>query len=351
MNEAPERHPHSVRLTLAALLVWESLKVGARLLGRALDLVVPSPPPAVETERRKDVNLQPRRQAAAHQRWGAAMVALALLSSMFAALGFLFIFWNGASHVLLGVTLAICFGGLGVALVVCARWLMPDMQAIEARERLSSPPEEAELAKANFYEGADEIPRRRLLGFMALGSLAFIGAIAVSIFRSLGRAPTSALFAPVWKRGQALVREDGTTVSLDTLEPGSTTIVFPPEKIGDERSQTVLLRVDESRVPQNSRAAWAPHGYYAYSRVCTHAGCAVGLFEVTTCLLVCPCHQSTFDILRGAQPTGGPAARPLPQLPLYADADGSLRAGGDFTAPPGPGFWGMPPSPPSGGTE
>ena len=72
----------------------------------------------------------------------------------------------------------------------------------------------------------------------------------------------------------------------------------------------------------------------------------MGLFEVTTCLLMCPCHQSTFDVLRGAQPTSGPAPVRLPQLPSYADADGMLHAAGGFTTPPGPGFWGMPPSPP-----
>ena len=83
-------------------------------------------------------------------------------------------------------------------------------------------------------------------------------------------------------------------------------------------------------------------GYLAYSRVCTHAGCPVGLYQKQSHLLLCPCHQSSFDVLNGAEPTGGPAARPLPQLPLYADADGTLRAGGAFTAPPGPGFWGMP---------
>lgn len=120
-------------------------------------------------------------------------------------------------------------------------------------------------------------------------------------------------------------------------------VVFPENSIGDERAQTVLIRVNEKflRLPSN-RANWAPMGYVAYSRVCTHAGCSVGMFESTTDQLMCPCHQSTFDVLRAARPTGGPAARALPQLPLYADADGILRAGGGFSAPPGPGFWEMP---------
>jgi ubiquinol-cytochrome c reductase iron-sulfur subunit len=136
---------------------------------------------------------------------------------------------------------------------------------------------------------------------------------------------------------------DGNPVSLTSLQPGGMLTVFPEDQVGAERAQTVLIRVKEQllQLPQE-RAGWAPRGYVAYSRVCTHAGCPVGEFQTEQSILLCPCHQSTFDVLRGAVPTSGPAARPLPQLPLYADADGTLRAGGGFTAPPGPGFWGMP---------
>jgi ubiquinol-cytochrome c reductase iron-sulfur subunit len=80
----------------------------------------------------------------------------------------------------------------------------------------------------------------------------------------------------------------------------------------------------------------------AFSRICTHAGCPVGLYQSETHLLLCPCHQSTFNVLQSAVPTGGPATRSLPQLPLYVDSDGTLRASGGFSEPPGPGFWGMP---------
>ena len=170
-----------------------------------------------------------------------------------------------------------------------------------------------------------------------------IAAIAISLFRSLGRPPGPSLFTNVWKRGQRLMTLDGRPVNVTALEPGSTTVVFPEDSIGDEKAQTVVIRVNEQflQLPKE-RANWAPMGYVAYSRVCTHAGCNVGLFEKTTNLLMCPCHQSTFDVLKAAQPTSGPAARRLPQLPLYADADGNLRARGGFSEPPGPGFWGMP---------
>ena len=137
--------------------------------------------------------------------------------------------------------------------------------------------------------------------------------------------------------------EHGTPINVSALQPGNTLLVYPEGSIGDEKAQTVLIRVDERflQMPKE-RADWAPMGYLAYSRVCTHAGCPVGLYQKQTHLLLCPCHQSTFDVLKGAEPTGGPAARPLPQVPLYVDADGTLRAAGGFSTPPGPGFWGMP---------
>ena len=87
------------------------------------------------------------------------------------------------------------------------------------------------------------------------------------------------------------------------------------------------------------REGWTVDGIVAYSKLCTHVGCPVGLYQATSGLLLCPCHQSTFDVMDGAEPVFGPAARPLPQLPLDVDGDGYLIATGDFSDPVGPGFW------------
>jgi ubiquinol-cytochrome c reductase iron-sulfur subunit len=90
------------------------------------------------------------------------------------------------------------------------------------------------------------------------------------------------------------------------------------------------------------RESWAPQGNICYSKICTHAGCPVGLFVQALHQLQCPCHQSAFDVLNGARVVFGPAPRPLPQLPITADAEGFLVAQGDFSAPVGPGWWSMP---------
>ena len=81
------------------------------------------------------------------------------------------------------------------------------------------------------------------------------------------------------------------------------------------------------------REDWTPDGYVAYSKLCTHLGCPVGLYEQELELLVCPCHQSMFNVRNGAVPQFGPAPRPLPQMHLgyndegYLIAHGALRSG------------------------
>ncbi len=159
-------------------------------------------------------------------------------------------------------------------------------------------------------------------------------------------ANVDALAHTSWRKGLRLVREDGTRVRAADLEVNSIVTVFPEGFVGDAfanqmtNDATVLVRVppDELRLPAE-RAAWAPEGLLAFSKVCTHAGCPVGLYRATARQLFCPCHQSTFDVLRGGERIFGPAARGLPQLPIAIAKDGSLEAQGDFPEPIGPGYW------------
>jgi ubiquinol-cytochrome c reductase iron-sulfur subunit len=340
------RHARRPALLIGVTL-WEACKslVGAisRLASVRRHAPVPVPDEGEEKPRAGDRNLDPGRASTRHQRRGTALATIAFLLAIGGGFAFLYFYWENGDTPELGVSLAFFLGGLGCALVVYARWLMLRLQATELREQLASPPEEREAALQSFSEGADEIGRRGLLVGILVTALAFVVGIVVSLVRALGPLPSASLYDTIWRRGQRLTKSDGTPVSMDALQPGTTLIVFPEDRIGDERAQTMLVRVDERSLDLPAdRKNWAPGGYVAYSRVCTHAGCPVGMYETTTQLLACPCHQSTFDVLRAARPTGGPAARALPQLPLYADATGILRAGGGFTQPPGPGFWEMP---------
>ncbi len=133
---------------------------------------------------------------------------------------------------------------------------------------------------------------------------------------------------------------DGRPVRVDTLQVGGTLTAFPlgAEKAGD--SSVVLIRLASGQLrPRPGRESWSPQGYVAYSKICPHVGCPVGLYQADTQELLCPCHQSTFDVLDGARPNFGPATRSLPQLPLAIDPQGFLIAQDDFDEPVGPGFW------------
>jgi ubiquinol-cytochrome c reductase iron-sulfur subunit len=145
-----------------------------------------------------------------------------------------------------------------------------------------------------------------------------------------------------------LVDEGGTPISAADVEEQTFYTAFPeganPEEIG---ASLVVVRVDPTKLQLPAdRAGWAPDGILAFSKICTHAGCAVALYRKPTFpllepheALVCPCHYSTFDPFTGGTVLYGPAGRPLPQLPLAVDNDGNLRAGGNFSQRVGPSWW------------
>jgi ubiquinol-cytochrome c reductase iron-sulfur subunit len=148
------------------------------------------------------------------------------------------------------------------------------------------------------------------------------------------------LFETAWRPGIRLVTPEGAPVGVGDVPVGGVLTVFPERQTRRADAQTILVRVDPTTLqPLAGRESWSPEGYLAYSKICTHAGCPVGLYEQSSNSLFCPCHQSVFDVLNGAEPVAGPATRALPQLPIEIGPDGFLVAQGDFTEPVGPGFW------------
>jgi ubiquinol-cytochrome c reductase iron-sulfur subunit len=77
----------------------------------------------------------------------------------------------------------------------------------------------------------------------------------------------------------------------------------------------------------------------AYSKICTHVGCPIGLYQKQSHQLLCPCHQSTFNVPQACRVVFGPAARALPQLPISVDSQGRFVATDGFKEPVGPSFW------------
>jgi ubiquinol-cytochrome c reductase iron-sulfur subunit len=274
-------------------------------------------------------------------RFAAGCLALAALAS----LGLTVVYVQGGQPQLEGALLAVSLCGIGAALMAWSKYLMANI-AEETQERHIGAPSESEArsAEETVGSGMREIGRRTLLTRLLVGAAGMLGIAALFPIRSLGRAPRAALDRTSWRPGARLVTIDGEAVREDTLDIGSFTTVFPEGFPGSADAQAVLVRVapDELQLPPD-RAAGAPDGLVAYSKLCTHAGCPVGLYLAATHELRCPCHQSTFDVLDGAKPVYGPAPKPLPQLPIEIGQDRVLRATGDFTAPVGPSYWNVPP--------
>jgi ubiquinol-cytochrome c reductase iron-sulfur subunit len=280
------------------------------------------------------------RRARTERRFQTGLVNAAFLISAAASIGLTVLYAKGGQPQLEGALIFVALGGIAVGLIVWAHRFLPPGPYVQAREPLPSTPTERKALAEDFERGAEGLGRRtfmaRLLG-LALGAL---GLAAILPVRSLGPSPKRALFKTEWRPGSRVVTANNEPVAIGDLNVGSIVTVFPEDHPGSADSQTVLIRVDPATFhPVAGRGDWAPQGHVAYSKVCTHAGCPVGLYEQQTGRLFCPCHQSVFDALDGARPVQGPASRPLPQLALDVDDQGFLRARHDFTEPVGPGFW------------
>jgi ubiquinol-cytochrome c reductase iron-sulfur subunit len=292
-----------------------------------------------------DPRLQP---GARHPRRVERIIAISIVISIAGFVGLAILYSLGGQPQAEGTLLGVGLLALGFASIAWGKYLMPRGPFVEARHQMASPePERKEFAVA-FLRGGRSINRRSMLGkLMGLAAAAF-GVVLIFPLRSLGPDPKKILDTTDWQPGSRVVRENGRPVKIDTLEVGGILTVFPesifhgggPTDTQLQVDMTVLLRVATSPiVTQPGRETWSPHGYLAFSKMCTHAGCPVGLYETETQQLLCPCHQSLFDILDGAKPVFGPAPRPLPQLPLMADSSGYLLAQRGYDEPVGPGFW------------
>lgn len=219
---------------------------------------------------------------------------------------------------------------LGVALRRYVVERFPDVEAMEARPRPERGDEEP-IAEVR------PVPRRRLLGRLIGGAAGVLGVGFLAPVVSLGPAPSAALSRTPWEDGVRLVTTDGEPVRPDDIPSGGVSTVWPSDNVGREIAAALVLRLPTGEPEPPTNLEWVvDRNVVAYSKVCTHAGCPVALFRESDEALFCPCHQSTFDARVGAQPTFGPAARSLPQLPLGVDGDGYLVARGDFPEPVGP---------------
>jgi ubiquinol-cytochrome c reductase iron-sulfur subunit len=272
---------------------------------------------------------------------GEGVPAAAFVIGLAGSAGFVLAYVLQASTQVLGIMVFVMMGGIGVGMVSWAkRYMTPIRPDVEPRGRISSTEEEIVQFAADFNVGEYELVRRSLLTKLMLGAMGAMGLAAVVPFASLGPKPDRSFTRTRWKQGIRLVDADGDLVRAADVNTDAVLTVFPEGDAGDELAQALLIGLQPGRlVPVPGREDWTPQNLGCFSKICTHVGCPVGLYEAKAGELLCPCHQSTFAVYRAAEPVFGPAATPLPQLPLGIDGQGYVVAEGDFSSPPGPAFW------------
>jgi ubiquinol-cytochrome c reductase iron-sulfur subunit len=283
------------------------------------------------------------------------LIALVLLVSMvlFAIAGAAY--WQNWSPWVFGGALGGGMFALGFGLTAWGKYLMPQGPFVEERHKLAGTEEERDALSAALYERTTVVVKRRKLlgGMFAAGAGLFSIVLLFPLIRSLGPLPKDEFETSNWYAGTVLVDSNGRPIRKDTLVAGGLMTVYPRNQIrldaagrvtftdeGLATDQTVLVRLPGGAfTTMPGRENWTPDGYVAYSKVCTHLGCPVGLYERELELLVCPCHQSMFNVRNGAVPQFGPAPRPLPQLPLGYNDQGYLIATAPYDQALGPAFF------------
>jgi ubiquinol-cytochrome c reductase iron-sulfur subunit len=257
-------------------------------------------------------------------------------------------------NALLGIGTAFAMLGIGTGIVHWAKALMPDHEVSEERHAIRT--EDDRQAAVRIVDDIVEetgIKRRPLIRNTLLGAVALAPLPALAIFGDLGPRPDDKLAHTMWApqdgKLKRLTRDpDGTPIKASDVTIGSAFHVIPEGlnelhegKLNEKAKAVVLLmRLNPQDLHISAgRENWSYNGIVAYSKICTHVGCPVALYEQQTHHLLCPCHQSTFDLTQECKVIFGPASRPLPQLPIAVDDEGYLVATSDFKEPVGPSYW------------
>lgn len=332
--------------------------------------------PGIPAHRLRPTDVDPRAAKRAERQVAGLFVASTLLTIGFVVAYFAvpnnsrFLDTN-ASNLALGASLGLALLFIGLGAIQWAKKLMVDEEVSEERHLVASSPEQRREAVELILVGSAEsgLGRRTLIKLSLLPALGLLVAPVVVLLRDLGPLPGNDLRTTSWKSGMRLVRDGlGTPIrasdvvigSLVNVEPGSLYPNGPDSPTAGEvagedavgiddvsstqvvraRSAAIIIRMapGEATVPAG-REQWNVNGIFCYSKICVHMGCPISLYEQQTHILLCPCHQSQYDLSQAGKVVFGPATRPMPQLPIKVDSDGYLIASAGFNEPVGPSFW------------
>ncbi|GAA2790171.1 Rieske 2Fe-2S domain-containing protein [Kribbella solani] len=262
---------------------------------------------------------------------------------------------GNANNMLIGIGLGLALFLIGAGAIQWAKKLMVDEEIAEDRHAAHSSPEQiAEITEA-FKEGAAEsgFGRRKMIRNSLIGALGVLGLPAIVLLRDLGPLPGRALYNTIWAKGIRVVNDvtdrpikpsDLVVGQLVNAAPANLAPIQEHDPVeyqnAKAKAAVIVVRIKPSEIrTKPGRENWGVDGILCYSKICTHVGCPISLYEQTTHHVLCPCHQSTFDLADSAKVVFGPAARPLPQLPLTVDSEGYLVAQSGFDEPVGPSFF------------
>ena len=327
--------------------------------GAAVVPAHPVPNPGLPPERLRVTDLDPKYEKQAERRI-AMFFGLSILGSVVAAVSYvIFPIIPGdmtsvrLNNLTVGLGLTIALLGVGFGAVHWAKSLMHGHELVEERHPIRGDEETRKTAQEMFTQANHEsgFTRRSLVRNTLFGALLAAPIPAVVLLRDLAPAkdPIVLMKQTMWEAGTRLARDpSGVPIKASEVTIGSAFHVIPEglpdltkHKIEEKAKAAVLLmRLPiEDLKEDEAKKDWSYEGIVAYSKICTHVGCPVALYEQHTHHLLCPCHQSEFDVTEHCKVIFGPAARPLPQLPITVDEEGYLIARSDFTEPVGPSFW------------
>lgn len=325
-------------------------------------------PPADAPHHQRMADVDPRARQRA-ERQVAIMYSLAMGLAVAAIIAFFLI--PGDVHVRVpGIgepkALHFTFGSLmGLALLLVglgtihwAKKLMTDVEVVQERHSMESDAADTAAAKAVFEAGTEQsgftkfpIIRRTLLGALAIVPIPFIFLLRDLWVRPKGTpGPVELLSTTMWGKGVRIISDiTHEPIKAADIPVGGLVNAIPeglPEKEEEDgnlneraKAALIVIRMRPEDIVSEQGEGFSYQGILAFSKICTHVGCPISLYEQRTHHLLCPCHQSTFDLSDSGNVVFGPAARRMPQLPIGVDDEGYLIATSDFVEPVGPSFW------------
>ena len=343
----------------SAVVAAHSQSSDAALVGTAVISPDAIQNPGFPPHRKRVTDLDPAK-AKRNERIVFTLFYISLAASLAAVLAYMFFPIESGdadairlSVIATGLSMTLALFALGIAAVHWGKALMVDTESIDERHPVRGDDKTRETA-ANTFKVANQesgFGRRTLIRNSLIGALIAFPLPGIVLLRSLApqsENPVTMLKETLWDKGLRLARDpSGVPIKAADVTIGSVFHVIPEnlyesEHFLDAKAKAIVLlvRLDPNQLKETeARKSWSYDGIVAYSKVCTHVGCPVALYEQHTHHLLCPCHQSEFDITEGAKVIFGPAARPLPQLPITVDDEGYLVAQSDFQEPVGPSFW------------